>query len=100
MIGMDTQQKGWNGFLELCLKAKDKKSLSVLLELFLTHEEQTDLAMRYLIVKDLLKEEKTQREIAKDLNVSIAKITRGSNELKRLNEKLRAFLQQQFLAKK
>lgn len=85
---MDSAQKGWASFIDLCLQSKDKKSLSLLLELFLTAEERADVAMRYMIVKELLKEEKTQREIAKNLNVSIAKITRGSNELKRMNKKL------------
>ncbi len=48
--------------------------------------------MRYLIIKELLQKKKPQRQIAKDLNVSIAKITRGSNELKRMHPKLLQFL--------
>ena len=42
----------------------------------------------------LLKKQKTQREIAEDLNVSIAKITRGSNELKRTNKKFLNWLRE------
>ena len=94
---MDKSQKGWNSFIALCAAAEDEKSLSALLDLFLTPEEKSDLSTRYLIVKELLKQEKTQRQIVKDLNVSIAKITRGSNELKRINPKLLQYLKDIFL---
>jgi len=89
---MSKYQEGWQDFIKLCYTAKDAKTLSELLEVFLTPEEKENIAMRYLIVKELLKKEKTQRQIAKDLNISIAKITRGSNELKRLSDKLRQYL--------
>lgn len=82
---MDKQQKGWQHFIELCHETKDEKVLSSLLDLFFTPEERNDVAMRYWIIMELLSGKKTQREIAKELNVSIAKITRGSNELKRIN---------------
>lgn len=84
-------------FRKLCLLIKDKTTCSLLFDLFLTPEERTDLEMRVLIVKELLKGEKTQRQIAKDLNVSIAKITRGSNELKRTNPKLLMYLKEKLL---
>jgi TrpR family trp operon transcriptional repressor len=89
---MDKNKSGWNGFIELCLASSEDKALRTLFDLFLTQEEKENLATRYLIVKELMKEEKTQREMAKDLQVSIAKITRGSNELKRINPKLFALL--------
>jgi TrpR family trp operon transcriptional repressor len=90
---MEQQQKdGWKSFIHLCSGIKDDKTLSALFELMFTAEEKQDLAMRYMIIKELLKKQKTQREIAKDLAVSIAKITRGSNELKRMNESLIQFL--------
>jgi TrpR family trp operon transcriptional repressor len=79
---------GWRGFLALCLKQQDEKALEQLFDLFLTPEEKENLATRYSIVQALLKHELPQREIAKQLNVSIAKITRGSNELKRMDKKL------------
>jgi TrpR family trp operon transcriptional repressor len=82
---MDFQKKGLHAFIDVCLATKDKKDLSDLFDLFFTPEEKSDLALRFLIIEELLKGNKTQREIAKDLNVSIAKITRGSNELKRMN---------------
>ena len=85
-------KKGWDGFLQLCLRTQDEALLQSLLELLLTADERNDLAMRYLIVKELLAGEKTQRQIAQDLNVSIAKITRGSNELKRVKVEILEYL--------
>jgi len=85
---MKHDQDGWQAFIKLCLNAKKSAALSTLLDLFLTPEEKLNIATRCLIVKGLLKEEETQRELAKRLNVSIAKITRGSNELKRQDKKL------------
>lgn len=87
-------QTGWRLFTKLCLAAENEKMLTSVLELFLTHEEQDSLATRCLIVMELLKQEKTQRDMAEDLHVSIAKITRGSNELKRMSPKLIEFLKE------
>lgn len=89
-------QKGWKEFITLCLAAKDDKQLSEIFDLFLTLEEKESLAMRLLIVKELLTGKKTQRQIAKDLNVSIAKITRGSNALKLINPHLLKLLKRKF----
>jgi TrpR family transcriptional regulator, trp operon repressor len=85
-------KRGWDGFLNLCLGITSKNELESLFDLFLTMEEKENLATRFEIVFELLKAEKTQREIAKDLAVSIAKITRGSNELKRMDAKLLKYL--------
>jgi len=91
---MDKFNKGLGGILRLFLKAKDEKALGLMLDLFLTADEKANLSMRYLIVAELLKGNKTQREIAKELNVSIAKITRGSNELKRMNATFLKYLEE------
>ena len=93
---MDKNQKGWQHFIALCKNTPDDKMLFSLLDLFLTAEEHDHLATRYLIVKELISGKKTQRQIAKDLNVSIAKITRGSNELKRVNNQIVHYLQKEF----
>ena len=64
----------------------------------LTPEEYENIAKRMLILEALMKKELSQREIAKQYNVSIAKITRGSNELKSKSEaekdKLKLLLEQ------
>lgn len=81
-------QRGWVHFLEICRKAKTDEELNDLLYLFLTPEERDALGTRVELVCELLKGECTQREIAADLDISIAKITRGSNALKVVPEVL------------
>ena len=91
---MATNQNGWQYFLKLCFSAPDEKILSELFNVLLTHEERASLETRCLIIKALLLKEKSQRTIAQELNVSIAKITRGSNELKRISAKIKNYLQE------
>jgi len=86
------ESDGWQQFLELCLKGKDPKRLEVLFRLLFTAEERSSIAKRCLIIQALLEGKKPQREMAKDLELSIAKITRGSNALKEAPEDLIAFL--------
>lgn len=87
-------EKGWRHFVKLCLATKNEKTLSLLFDLLLTPEEKESLALRCLIIEELIKQQKTQRDMASDLQVSIAKITRGSNELKRMPAKLIEFLKE------
>ena len=84
----------WHSFLTLCLKAKNTDDLSQLLDCFLTMEEKESIADRYAIVSALLDEKLTQRDIAEKLNVSIAKITRGSNALKLISPKIKTCIMQ------
>lgn len=86
-------EDGWRGFKELCHAAVKEDKLEALLELFLTLEEQEDLALRFQLIKALLEGKSPQREIAKDLQISISKITRGSNALKTIKPIFREFLQ-------
>lgn len=87
----DTVEVGWEQFLELCRRASTDHKLNELFDLLFTLEEKETLATRVLLVKELLKGEMTQREIAQYLNVSIAKITRGSNGLKLATPELKKF---------
>ncbi len=61
---------------------KSEQDLVNLFNLFLTLEEKEIIASRTEIVKALLGEKMTQREIAQARGVSISQITRGSNALK------------------
>lgn len=90
----NSEEDGWQRFLALCSEAKSPDALHTLLTLFLTIEERKDIADRLLIVSDLLEGKRTQRAIAANRQVSIAKITRGSNSLKMIGETLRRFLTQ------
>lgn len=93
---MEKYQKGWQKFIELSAEIRDEAKLAAFFDLLLTPQEKESIAMRYLIVRELLLEEQTQRDIAKNLNVSIAKITRGSNELKRFPQQFLQYLKSRF----
>ena len=73
-----------NNIKEMSVKIKQMKSkdeiYNFLLEILTTSEVET-LSKRWRILK-MLKKGKTQREISKDLNVSLCKVTRGSKILK------------------
>jgi TrpR family transcriptional regulator, trp operon repressor len=86
----------WHNFLKLCLKSKTIDELSKLFDLFMSFEEKEMLASRYAIVKCLLENKLSQREIAEKIQVSIAQITRGSNELKHFSEKFKQKLLDHF----
>lgn len=88
-----TEEAGWKGFLKQCTNMKSEKDLDTLFTLFLTATERQEIAARYLIVKALLKGDKPQREIAEDLKVSIANISRGSNMLKITKPQLKKTLE-------
>ncbi|MCX7091056.1 MAG: trp operon repressor [Legionellales bacterium] len=83
---------GWRCFLDWCVGTQDKALLTELYDCLLTPEEKDSIETRCLIVRELLSQEQTQRQISESLQVSIAKITRGSNQLKRISPKLKAYL--------
>ncbi len=89
---------GWNELLDLLTNASQDQRLSELLTVLLTNEERRALSQRYRIVAALLEGELSQRTMAETLGVSISQITRGSNQLKRLDPKLAAYLQEYLLA--
>jgi len=66
---------------ELFLAAKNKREILKLLRAILTPEEFENLKTRAQIIK-LLLQKLPQREIAKVLKISTAKVSRGSRELK------------------
>jgi len=65
-------------------RVKDSALIEDFLRCLLTQAEIADIAGRWALVK-ALQENISQREIAKDLGVSLCKITRGSRELKKSN---------------
>jgi TrpR family trp operon transcriptional repressor len=82
----------WRSFLELCSKIHTPEELGRFFDLFFTYEEKETLASRYLIIKALIENQITQREISSQHHVSIAQITRGSNALKIVDPKLKKLL--------
>lgn len=89
---MKKQLQHWSELIHICQQADKVGLLSPLLELLLTPEEQTQMSLRVALIKALLKNELTQRTIAEQLKISIAKITRGSNALKSIDPTLAEFL--------
>lgn len=83
---------GWRKFLDLMVEMEDPKELDELTRLLFTPEERDAISKRIRIIEELMKEKKTQREMAADYNLSIAKITRGSNALKDVSLKMKRFL--------
>lgn len=90
-----SEEDGWQAFIGLCSHFKRAEELKELFDLFFTLEEKEDIAKRFGILKALVSEEATQREIAEKLQVSISKITRGSNALKIISSHLREALKKE-----
>ena len=86
------EQEYWRRFLELIANCKNKNKLDELFHLFFTMNEREYLVARYRIVEALLTTESTQRDIAKNLNVSITKITDGSKAVQIISDNMRTFL--------
>ena len=86
------ESDGWRCFLDWCVGAQDHALLTELFDCLLTPEEKDSIEMRCLIIRALLDKGQTQRQISDALQVSIAKITRGSNQLKRISPALKAYL--------
>jgi TrpR family trp operon transcriptional repressor len=76
---------------EIIARAGDGRIIESFLRELLTPAETADIAGRWALVKALDKKI-PQREIAKDLGVSLCKITRGSRELRKPDSAFRRML--------
>lgn len=74
----------------MCKMNEEKDLRQFLLEI-LTESELVDLSKRWRIIK-MLNSGYTQREIAKELNVSLCKVTRGAKILKNKNAIVKKYL--------
>jgi TrpR family trp operon transcriptional repressor len=63
-------------------RTRDSALVEDFLRCLLTPAETADIAARWALVK-ALKQKTPQREIARNLGISLCKITRGSRELKK-----------------
>ena len=86
----------WARFLSIMQSNDDTDSLANLLNFLLTHDERAMIATRLLLTKELLQKKRSQRDIAATFGISIAMITRGSNELKRLTDEQKSELETLF----
>ncbi|MDR3304178.1 MAG: trp operon repressor [Treponema sp.] len=80
-----------NELAQALAKAQDPVLIASLLRSLLTPAESADIAGRWALVK-ALRAKVPQREIAKNLGVSLCKITRGSRELKKPDSAFRHIL--------
>ena len=76
---------------QLLARTDDPSLVEEVLSALLTPSEAHDLSARWQLVKRLDQGE-TQRQIAKDLGLSLCKITRGSRELKKPDSALKSLL--------
>lgn len=92
-MAVESKKSGWCKFIKLCATLKTEEQFSNFFNLILTHAEKEDIALRIEIISGLLRGEITQRELAKKLKISIAKISRGSNALKTIDTQIKKILQ-------
>ncbi len=78
--------------VKLFAAAEKESLLDECFAFLFTPSEIDDLQKRLELTAALIQAKETQREISKNHAVSIAKITRGSNELKRSSVEFRDFL--------
>ena len=78
---------GWDKLIQILLSKDNKDDLSHILDFLLTNEEKEQLSKRVILTKYLIDQQKSQREISKELGVSICTVTRCSNALKLTRDK-------------
>ena len=85
--------KNIKAIAQVLSKINDQKLIEDFLLSILTKKELEDLSSRWELVK-LLDKGISQRKIAKDLHLSLCKITRGSKELKKENSALKRIIKE------
>ena len=85
--------KNIKAIAQVLSKINDQKLIEEFLSSILTKKELEDLSSRWELVK-LLDKGISQRKIAKDLHLSLCKITRGSKELKKENSALKRIIKE------
>jgi TrpR family trp operon transcriptional repressor len=78
--------ENWPAFIALVREAVKSGQDEQLLTMLLTSDERDALVSRANIIVELLRGDQSQRQISQMLGVGIATITRGSNELKSVDD--------------
>lgn len=87
-----TQNRPLKKISLLLAKIEQPKEVETILSILLTPNEQSCLKTRLEILQELIKDHLPQREIAQKLKVSIAKITAGSKEVKKMSSSVKKSL--------
>ncbi|MBY5922837.1 trp operon repressor [Ferrimonas balearica] len=82
----------WQSVLDLVAQPRASEDTALLFGLLLSHDERESIGGRLAVFRALLDGQMSQRQIAASLGVSIATITRASNNLKTMSEAERALL--------
>lgn len=82
----------WQQFIVLLKQAVQEDKVDELLSMLLTVDERSALGLRLQIIRELLNNQRPQREIQQQLNTSAATITRGSNMLKSVDPDILAWV--------
>ncbi|HBD93304.1 MAG: hypothetical protein A2015_05035 [Spirochaetes bacterium GWF1_31_7] len=78
-------------FSNVFLQLKNKNDIQSFLKEILTENEISDLRLRWELLK-MLKAGRSQRSIAKELKISLCKITRGAKILKQSDSMVNTIL--------
>ncbi|MBK2356440.1 trp operon repressor [Francisella hispaniensis] len=79
---MNAYNNGWQQLINILSENSDPQDISIICDFLLTKEEKEQLSKRVLLTKELIRKAKSQREISKEIGISICTVTRCSNALK------------------
>ncbi len=88
-------KKALDDILSVAVDIDNKEDMRRLFDDLFTEAEISDFVLRWLLMDDL-KRGKSQREIAKNRNISLCKITRGSQMLKKKDGFMRTLLSERY----
>ncbi|MCR5761211.1 MAG: trp operon repressor [Sphaerochaetaceae bacterium] len=81
--------------IDIFSRTTDKRDMRALFNELFTSAELTDMAKRWYLMKEIYRGT-PQRTIAKEMEISLCKITRGSKVLKKDDSRFRAILSDMF----
>lgn len=87
-----TNKTYWHDFLNNLNALENTTEIEQFFEMVLTPSEREKIAARYQILAELVENKRTQRDIAATLGVSIFNVTRGANQLKIIDSKIKALI--------
>lgn len=88
-------RRAYEDILSVIAGLDDKEEIRKLFDDLFTDAEVADFVLRWLLMDDL-KRGRSQRDIARNRNISLCKITRGSKMLKKKDGFMRALLSERY----